>query len=251
MFSASAQTITKIQLFTGIASLFGLFYFDFTLANTLLLIASFYIYSILGVSLTLHRYYSHKSFEFKYPLVKWLCTLIAILSGRGSPIGWVYVHRIHHAYSDTDKDPHSPKNLGFKLFGFKHIEEHSGKMNFFLVKDLMNPIQLKINEYYFLIILIVAIILGLMDLSVLYFAWILPVFLIQLSQNSFNYFAHTSGHRNFDTKDNSTNNIWLWPFILGDAWHNNHHANAQKISTKILKYEYDPISVFINLIRRS
>jgi stearoyl-CoA desaturase (delta-9 desaturase) len=184
-------------------------------------------------------------------LIKWLCTLIAILSGRGSPIGWVYVHRIHHAYSDTDKDPHSPKNLGFKLFGFKHIEEHSGKMNFFLVKDLMNPVQLKINEYYFLIILIFAIIMGLVDVSLLYFVWILPVFLIQLSQNSFNYFAHMYGHRNVDTRDNSTNNIWLWPFILGDAWHNNHHANASKLSTKVRWYEFDPVVFLIKLIKHT
>jgi len=251
MFSATAQTITKVQIVTGLTSLLGLFYFDLTLTNIIILIASFYMYSIIGVSLTLHRYYSHKSFEFKYDWIKWLCTLIAILAGRGSPIGWVYVHRIHHAYSDTDKDPHSPKNLGFKLFGFKHIEEHSGKMNFFLVKDLMNPVQLKINEYYFLIILIFAVIMGLVDVSLLYFVWILPVFLIQLSQNSFNYFAHMYGHRNVDTRDNSTNNIWLWPFILGDAWHNNHHANASKLSTKVRWYEFDPVVFLIKLIKHT
>ena len=250
MFSANAQSITKVQLFTGIASLFGLFYFDFDVSNIIILVISFYMYSILGISLTLHRYYSHKSFEFKYYFIKWICTLIAVLSGRGSPIGWVYVHRIHHAFSDTDKDPHSPKKLGFKLFGFKHIEEHSGKMNFFIVKDLMNPVQLKINEYYFLVILVAIVLLGVMSINFLYFAWILPVFLIQLSQNSFNYFAHSKGHRNFDTKDNSTNNVWLWPFILGDAWHNNHHSNASKLSTKVKKYEFDPVVVLVNLIKK-
>jgi stearoyl-CoA desaturase (delta-9 desaturase) len=139
--------------------------------------------------------------------------------------------------------------LGFKLFGFRHIEEHSGKMNFFLVKDLMNPIQLKINEYYFLIMLAVVTILGLINLSVLYFVWILPVFLIQLSQNSFNYFAHTNGHRNFDTKDNSTNNIWLWPFILGDAWHNNHHRYPNLYNSRHLWWEFDPLSKLITLIK--
>jgi stearoyl-CoA desaturase (delta-9 desaturase) len=250
MFSASAHTITKVQLLTGLASFLGIFYFEFNVTNIVILIVSFYLYSIIGISLTLHRYYSHKSFEFNNNIIKWICTLIAIMSGRGSPIGWVYVHRIHHAYSDSEKDPHSPKNLGFKLFGFKHIEEHSGKMNYFLVKDLMNPIQLKINEYYFLIILIAALSLSLLNPSMLYFIWILPVFLVQLSQNSFNYFAHTSGHRNFDTKDNSTNNIWLWPLILGDAWHNNHHANAAKYSTKVRTYEFDPVAILINIIKK-
>lgn len=250
MFSASANTITKVQIVTGFMSLIGLFYFQFTITNVLILVISFYLYSIIGISLTLHRYYAHKSFDFKYKFIKWFCTLLAILSGRGSPIGWVYVHRIHHAYSDTEKDPHSPKNLGFKLFGFNHIEEHSGKMNVFLVKDLMSPLQLNINKYYFLIILVVIIFLGLLNLNLVYFAWILPVFLIQLSQNSFNYFAHTSGHRNFDTKDNSTNNIWLWPFILGDAWHNNHHTNPAKLSTKVKLYELDPVVILVKLISK-
>ena len=78
MFSASAQTIPKVQLVTGIASLLGLFYFDLTAINCAILIASFYVYSIIGISLTFHRYYAHRSFEFKYPIVKWLFTLISI-----------------------------------------------------------------------------------------------------------------------------------------------------------------------------
>jgi fatty-acid desaturase len=251
MFSASAQTIPKVQLVTGIASVIGVFWADFTVSNIAMLVASFYIYSILGISLTFHRYYSHHSFEFKYAFIKWVCTLIAILSGRGSPIGWVYIHRIHHAYSDTPKDPHSPKYLGFKLFGFKHVKKHlSGDMNYFIVKELMKPIQLKINKYYFLIILVFVLLLGVINLNLLYFVWILPVFLIQLSQKAFNYYSHTSGYRNFDTKDNSTNNIWLWPFIWGDAWHNNHHANAADLSTKVRKYEFDPVVTLANVIRK-
>jgi stearoyl-CoA desaturase (delta-9 desaturase) len=251
MFSASAQTIPKVQLVTGIASLLGLFYFDCTALNTVILIVSFYVYSIIGISLTFHRYYSHHSFEFKHKAVKWICTLLAILSGRGSPIGWVYVHRLHHTYADTEKDPHSPKLLGFKLFGFKHVEKHlGGDMKYFLVKDLMDPIQLKINKYYFLIILTFVLALGMIDVSLLYFVWILPVFLIQLSQKAFNYYSHISGYKNFDTRDDSTNNIWLWPFIWGDAWHNNHHANAGVLSTKVRKYEFDPVVVLANLIKR-
>jgi stearoyl-CoA desaturase (delta-9 desaturase) len=80
--------------------------------------------------------------------------------------------------------------------------------------------------------------------------WAIPVFVVSVTQTMFNYFAHTKGYRNFETTDRSTNNVYLWPFILGDAWHNNHHANAANISTKILKHEYDPIGVLINLIKK-
>lgn len=250
MFSASATTITKVQIFTGLFAITGIMYFDFDTTNIITTIICFYLYSIIGVSLTLHRYYSHKSFEFKSTALKWICTLVAILTGRGSPLGWVYVHRLHHAYSDQEGDPHSPHNLGFKLFGFKHIEDHSGKMKVFLVKELMTKEQLFINKWYFAIILAWLVVLGCINISLIYFAWILPVMLVQLSQNCFNYFAHMHGHRNFETKDTSTNNVWLWPFILGDAWHNNHHANAARYDTKVLWWEFDPVSNVISLIKK-
>lgn len=246
-FSSNANTLNKIQMFTLVASVFGLFYFDFTIFNVALTIISFYIYSIIGLSMTLHRYYTHKNFKMN-TILHWLFTFISILTGRGSPLGWVYIHRLHHAFSDTDKDPHGPK-LGFKLFGFKPIE-NTTKPNLFIVKDLMTPMQLFINKYYLLIILTWLVVLGLIDVDLIYFTWVLPVFFIQLSQNSFNHFAHVHGYRNFETKDNSTNNIWLWPFIMGDAWHNNHHANAEQISTKIKKYEFDPVATFINWIKK-
>jgi len=244
MFESNSDTLNKIQNFTLIMSIIGIFYFDFTALNISLAIVSFYVYSIFGLSLTLHRYYTHKSFKMN-PIFHWLFTFIAILTGRGSPLGWVYIHRLHHAFSDTDKDPHPS---GFKLYGFKTIETGK-KTNVFLVKELMTPAHLFINKYYLLIIIAWLLILGIIDVHLIYFTWILPIFCIHLSQNCFNYFAHKSGYRNFDTKDKSTNNIWLWPFILGEAWHNNHHANAEKITTKINKYEYDPVAIVINLIK--
>jgi stearoyl-CoA desaturase (delta-9 desaturase) len=176
--------------------------------------------------------------------------LFACLAGRASPLGWVYVHRLHHAYSDTDKDPHSPKTIGFKLFGFKHIESKSGKMNVFLVKDLMTKDQIFIHDYYFAIILAWLTVVGLFGIDMLYFTWVLPVFIVQLSQNSFNYFAHTVGYRNYETKDSSTNNIFLWPLIMGDAWHNNHHGNPLGTTTKEKWWEIDPAGGIIRIVKK-
>lgn len=245
IFESNANTLNKIQNFTLISTIIGLFYFNFTPMCIGMAIISFYVYSIFGLSITLHRYYTHKTFKVN-SFFHWALTFIAILTGRGSPLGWVYIHRLHHAFSDTEKDPHP---LEFKLFGFKTIESQT-KPNVFLVKELMIPAQLFINKYYLLIILSWLLILGCIDLYLVYFTWILPIFCIHLSQNCFNYFAHSSGYRNFDTKDKSTNNIWLWPFVLGDAWHNNHHAKAEKLTTKVNKYEYDPAANIINLIKK-
>jgi stearoyl-CoA desaturase (delta-9 desaturase) len=39
-----------------------------------------------------------------------------------------------------------------------------------------------------------------------------------------NSIAHRWGYRNFDTSDDSRNNILCGILAHGDGWHNNHHA---------------------------
>lgn len=250
MFTASAHVVSKLQLITILVTIFGSFIVDFTLVSLISTLIMFYIFNIVGISITLHRYYSHKSFEFRFNIVKKLFTFISVIMCRGSPIGWVYIHRLHHGFSDKDKDPHSPKILGFKLFGLNHLTKHSDKINKFLVKDLMTEEQLNINKYYLLYIIAYVTILASINIQLVYFLWALPIVLVQLSQNSFNYFGHMFGYRNFQTDDASTNNIWLFPFILGDAWHNNHHKNPALISNKVKAFEIDPAATIINLIKK-
>lgn len=219
--------------------------------NILITIISFYVLNILGNWMTLHRYFSHKSFEFKNNFLKWIFTLLAILSGRGSPLGWTYLHRKHHAYSDTEKDPHSPKYLGYKIFGFGHYKKQEEEpMQIFIVKDMMTAEHLFIHKWYMAIISTFIIVFACINIELFYFVWVLPAFLVQLSQNNFNYFGHTSGYRNFETKDNSRNNKWLFPFILGEAWHNNHHANPKGCSTQVTSTEFDPVMYLITMVKK-
>jgi len=249
---STSHNINLLTLGVTISVVLGFFNSPmFTLSNMLVTLVSFYILNILGNWMTLHRYYSHRSFEFKNNFLKLIFTLLAVLSGRGSPLGWSYLHRKHHAYSDTEQDPHSPKYLGYKIFGFNHYKKQEEEsMQIFLVKDLMTKEQLFIHKWYIAIILSFVCALALINLELLYFVWILPTFLVHLSQNNFNYFGHTNGYRNFETKDDSRNNIWLFPFILGEAWHNNHHYDAKNYSTKKNKYEFDPLSFVITIIKK-
>jgi fatty-acid desaturase len=41
----------------------------------------------------------------------------------------------------------------------------------------------------------------------------------------------------------------MWPFILGDAWHNNHHFNSKNYSSKISKWEFDPVATLIDILK--
>lgn len=248
LFSSSPESLKIIQIFTLVLSLSAVYICEFNWYYLALSVVMFYGYSIFGISMMLHRYYTHKSFKLS-SFSKWFFTIFAVLAGRGSPLGWVYIHRIHHATSDTEKDPHSPHNKSFRFFGFMPVKT-SGKINHFIIKDLLSPIQINIDKYYLLIILSFLIVLSIIDFNLVFYAWAIPVFIVSITQTMFNYLAHTYGYRNFETRDRSTNNVYLWPFILGDAWHNNHHANAEKLSTKVKQYEFDPISKLIDLIKQ-
>jgi fatty-acid desaturase len=99
-----------------------------------------------------------------------------------------------------------------------------------------------------LIIISFIVLFAVLSFELFYFAWVVPAFLIQLSQYNFNFFGHTYGYRNYETKDDSKNNKWLFPILLGEAWHNNHHKNPALATTKIKHYEYDPLLSLIKLV---
>lgn len=246
--SARPQSLFIIQVVALVLVLFGFIFVEYNWVYFLISVLCFYAYSILGISMTLHRYYSHKSFHLNL-LTKWILTFIAVLSGRGSPLGWAYVHRLHHATSDTEKDPHSPNNNNFKFFGFKPIYDPNKKINFFIVKELLTNSHINIDKYYMLVIFGFLLFMGLINPALVFYLWALPVLVVSITQIAFNYFAHKHGYRNFETRDKSTNNPYLWLFIWGDAWHNNHHAHAEKISTKVKWHEWDPLSAIISILR--
>jgi len=57
------------------------------------------------------------------------------------------------------------------------------------------------------------------------------------------------GYQSFDTKDNSCNNILLFPIVFGDAWHNNHHADPGNPNFGKRWWELDTTFWLIKLLR--
>jgi stearoyl-CoA desaturase (delta-9 desaturase) len=59
----------------------------------------------------LHRYAAHQSFNLSRFGEKLCYVLTFITQGSNylSPYAYGVMHRMHHAYADTEKDPHSPK----------------------------------------------------------------------------------------------------------------------------------------------
>ena len=73
-------------------------------------IAHWYL-SLFFQTFFLHRYASHASFTMSPFTEKVFFVLTWIFQGSNylSPFGYGVMHRMHHAFADTENDPHSPK----------------------------------------------------------------------------------------------------------------------------------------------
>ena len=95
----------------------------------------------LGIIVGNHRYWTHKSFEFKYSWIKYLCGIFSVISGTGSTIGWVGIHRNHHGKVDSINDPHSPAYLNLFLPTSVHFLKRSLEDILYLKNNISNKFK--------------------------------------------------------------------------------------------------------------
>jgi stearoyl-CoA desaturase (delta-9 desaturase) len=67
---------------------------------------------------------------------------------------------------------------------------------------------------------------------------------------SVNAFGHCWGYRNFETRDNSRNNVLLGFLCHGDGWHNNHHAHQRWARHGLKWWELDTAYLTIRVLQR-
>ncbi len=99
----------------------------------------------IGITQGYHRYFSHAQYQTNntIEIIMLYCGLIC---GVRSPLTWAGVHRMHHAYSDTELDPHCPKHLGkwrvfFSMYRVRKIPRK-------FIKDLLhNPRVMFFHKY--------------------------------------------------------------------------------------------------------
>ncbi|GJS04889.1 palmitoyl-monogalactosyldiacylglycerol delta-7 desaturase, chloroplastic-like protein [Tanacetum coccineum] len=183
---------------------------------------------LFGVTLTYHRILAHRS--LKVP--KWLEYIFAylgVLSFQRDPIFWVSIHRFHHQYVDSEKDPHSP------IFGFWF--SHMGWLfdtGYIIEKyqDRNNVEDLKCQKFYRFIrrtyvwhkFVFAVLVYALGGFT--YFVWTVGVATTWGYHVTFlvNSACHIWGNQMWKTNDLSKNNWWVAMVTFGEGWHNNHHA---------------------------
>jgi stearoyl-CoA desaturase (delta-9 desaturase) len=206
---------------------------------------------MLGVSAGYHRLFSHAGYKVNI-VVKRILLFFGILAGQGSPIFWIGIHRgYHHRYADKPGDAHSPKD-GFwhSYIGWMFTRS---KMSIRSVVDLLrDPDMVYAHRHYIKILWATNIVLALISIDLWLYLLAFPTFITLhsfLTQTSVTH-LYWAGYRNYAVSDNSVNVPWLFPIILGEAWHNNHHGDGRNPNYGRRWWEIDPTYWLICLIRK-
>lgn len=219
-------------------SVYGLIEYKINVIDIIHIIIGYFIFSCLGFVIGLHRYYAHRSFTFKTELLKHFFTILSILSARGSPLGWSYIHRLHHKHSDTHQDPHQAKTIGLKIL-VPYMVNFGDTIHKRYITDLLTKKHIFINDYYVLFIITWTLLLSMINFKMMIFFYAIPIVLTHFAAAAFVLIPHQYGYRSFDTTDNSTNNWVLNLFLWGEGWHNNHHNDSSNYTTSLKPWELD------------
>jgi len=183
-----------------------------------------------GICLGFHRYLSHRSLKLKTPS-KFFVLLAGSLSAEGGPSRWAAVHRLHHAKSDKEGDPHSPRHGSmwahlYWMFLDKCERGEDAMMNKF-GPDLT---QDKMVTFFDRTFVLWALGLGAALYAIGGMQWLVWGLFVRTvftyhSTWFVNSATHLWGYRNYETRDDSRNNWWVALLSYGEGWHNNHHAH--------------------------
>ncbi len=177
----------------------------------------------LGITVTFHRLMAHQSYVLWKPL-EYLFALFANLGCTGSSVGWIFVHRTHHRFSDKPGDPHSPIVLG--RWGAM-VGQYGQGFDKWMVRDVIaDPVHLFYHNYYHLLITAVPAALWLIDVKFAIFLFAVPVCLNTLASRLSNWIDHEPRFGSVSAESgDSSHNVWWWSLLtFGEGWHNNHHS---------------------------
>ena len=178
------------------------------------------------------------------PSARAVLAIAGSMSFEGDVIGWVAIHRRHHAFTDRPGDPHSPYRYGTSLPGQLRGLAHA-HVGWLLRDDptpaaryapdmAADPAMRAISAAF---PALCAVSLGLPSvagwaiggwhgaLTALLWAGLVRMALLHHVTWSVNSVCHMFGRRPSATKDQSRNFAALAIVSFGESWHNFHHAH--------------------------
>ncbi|ODS81104.1 MAG: fatty acid desaturase [Cytophagaceae bacterium SCN 52-12] len=216
----------------------------------------------------LHRYSAHKMFTMNKFWERFFYFLTYISQGSSylSPRAYAILHRMHHAFSDTERDPHSPhhtKNVFTMMWSTKEIYnavlsrkrevEHRFERNYpewNLIEKLGDSWVSRIgwgllySAFYILAYIY-------LDMHWAFF-FLLPIHFLMgpIHGAIVNWSGHKYGYQNFDNQDESKNSLVFDFLMLGELFQNNHHKRPNSINFGQKWFEFDPTYPVIKLLAK-
>ena len=272
-------TVVRWRYAIGIPSIHVLaclafFPYFFSWTGVILAILGLYVFGTLGINLCYHRLLTHQGLVAP----KWLEHSLAILgvcTMQDTPACWVAMHRIHHKHSDNRPDPHSPLvnflwgHCGWLMFQNREFTNVNYYQRF--TRDILRDpfyFRLERNEnwlwiyaasmvVFFLGGFIPGLALGWPLREAMQFGASLVVWGVFVRTVitwhitwSVNSVTHVWGYRNYETDDNSRNNLLVGLWSNGEGWHNNHHADQRAAAHGHKWWEFDVTWITIRLLER-
>jgi len=201
----------------------------------------------------LHRYASHRVFTLSKFWERFFYFLTFVFQGASflNPRAYAILHRMHHAYSDTEKDPHSPRffpDIFSLMWHTKQVYQDIVYSRTTIEKRFDKnypewPVLDFIADSY-----AVRILWGFAYFCFYYFfapsPWfylLLPVhFLMGPVHGAIvNFAGHKYGYRNYNVGDDSTNTFAVDLVCLGECFQNNHHKFPARANFATKPFEFD------------
>jgi stearoyl-CoA desaturase (delta-9 desaturase) len=198
----------------------------------------------LATSVYLHRTLAHRALSV-HPAADAIFRTVLWLTTGQDRRQWVAVHRKHHAFTDREGDPHSPRLLGFWRVQLLNV--------YYYAREAQNPETLRIFARDIRADRLDALFsrgwlgLGLGSVALctvfglgtgLAAAGLHAVLYVLVLAPLINGLGHWRGSQNFaNTAYNSRLMAWV---TGGESLHNNHHAHARSPKFSMRRWEVDP-----------
>lgn len=228
----------------------------FTWQNLLICLALNVVAGCLGITLGFHRLFSHRSFKTYRP-IGWFLALCGTLAFQGGLLGWVARHRMHHAMTDTDGDPHNARrgfwysHIGW-LLRFDPKFDDDQKLKAFARDIDRDPVLRFLSQTWVVAAVQIALLsafIATMGIGTALWAVFMRLFIGYHSTWLVNSAAHKFGYRTYETNEDSKNCWWVAVLTFGEGWHNNHHHDQKAARAGRKAWELDPTYAIIRTLQ--
>lgn len=211
----------------------------------------------------LHRYAAHRMFTMSRFWERFFYVVTFILQGSSylNPRAYAIMHRMHHAYSDTHEDPHSPH---FFRNAFSMMFETAKRYHNLVFHKVQPPKEFEGNvpewqTFDRICDLWPTRVLWGTLYSCFYFYFISDLWLLiflpmhwlmgPIHGAIVNWCGHKYGYQSFDNHDKSRNTIPVDLLLMGELYQNNHHRFPNRLNFAYRWFEFDPVYPMVKLLK--